>query len=214
MPTVAKSFTPADIFQGPADLWIDLGAPASAVPPVQYTNTLQLNGSGEPPDSGASGFNVGLTEGPCTVNINPKFSEIRADQFAAPVDAAFVSLASEIDFAVKETQLSKFPKYFAGILTGTYSNLGAGGTNPAADFLQIGSNKSSQAQLHTLMLIAPRRDVASKWLYVFAYKAYLKSAISLQLDRKKETVIKMKWGCIADPARVAKDQVLQIVRMT
>lgn len=213
MPTVAKAFSPADIFQGPADLWLDLGAPVSAVPPVQYTNTLQLDATGAPPDSGSAGVNLGLTEGPCSVSIHPKFNEIRADQFAAPVDAAFVSLACEIDFNIKELNLARFPKYFAGILTGTYTDVTAG-ANPACDFLQIGSNKSSQAQLHTLMLIAPRRDVANKWIYVFAYKTYLKSAITLPLDRKKETVIKLKFGCIADTARVAKDQVLQMIRMT
>ncbi len=213
MATVSKSFTPADVFQGPADLWIGLGAPASAVPPVQYTNTLQLDGTGQPPDSGAAGISIGLTEGPCSISIHPKFVEIKADQFAAPVDAAFVSMATEIDFAVKESKLSRFPQFFAGLLTSTYTDVVAG-ANPACDFLQIGSQKTSAATTRTLMLIAPRRDTTGKWIYVFAYRAYLKSAIAMAVDRKKETIIKMKWGCIADTTRVAKDQVLQFIRMT
>lgn len=301
MATVSKSFSPADIFQGPADCFLGIKAPASANPPVQYTNTLQLDASGQPPDSsttgqiltitlgnaggtgyavgdvvlltqaGASngmavvltvsggvvvtlavlrpgtgysaasnlatvhqtgggndaltitistiqaGISLGLTEGPCSVNIHPKFDEIKADQFAAPVDAAFISLATEIDFVVKELTLRNIQQYFAGLLTGTYFNLTGSPvstTNSAADFLQIGSNRSSQAMTTTLMLIAPRRDVASKWVYVMAYSAYLKSAIQIQVGRKKETMVKMKWGCIADTSRVAKDQVLSIVRMT
>ena len=214
MPTVSKAFTPSDIFQGPADIWLDIAAPASAVPPVLFTNTLQLNASGEPPDSGVAGVSLGLTEGPCAVSIAPKFNPIRADQFAGDVDAAFVSLGCEIDFSIKETNLLKMPKYFSGILTSIYTNLSAGSSNPAADMLQIGSNKSSQAQVHTILMIAPRRDVASKWMYVMAYRCYLKGVISLAFDRRKETVIKTKWGCIADPARVPKDQVMQIIRMT
>lgn len=214
MPTVAKSFNPADIFQGPADIWIDIGAPPSAVPPVQYTNTLQLNASGEPPDSGSSGIHLGLTEGPCSLSIMPKFNEIRADNFAAPIDAAFVSLACEVDFGVKEFNLVRIPKYFSGLTTGKYSNLGAGSANPAADLLQIGSSASATANFHTIMLISPRRDAAGKYLYLFAYRTFVKSSLAFHFDRKKETVIKLKVACIADPARIAKDQVLQIVRQT
>ena len=216
MPTTrAKVFTPGDIFQGPADVYLGVQAPASAVPPVQYINTLQLDASGQPPDAGASGIHLGLTEGPASISSTPKFDEIKSDQFAAAVDAAFVSLATEIDFIVKELSLAHIQRYFAGILTGTYTNVVAGGTNPAADFLQVGSNKNSQMQgLTTLLLIAPRRNVASKWLYVMAYKAYLASAIALPVDRKKETSIKMKWKCVADTSRAASDQVLQIVGMT
>ncbi len=210
---IVKSFTPADILQGPADIYLDVQAPASAVPPVQYTNTLQLDASGQPPDGGALGIHLGLSEGPASISIHPKFSEIRADQFAGPIDVAFVSLECEIDFAIKESSLTRIQKFFAGVLTGTYASLPIGVTNPAADFLQIGSAKTSAVNLHTLLLITPDRGTAAKWAYVMAYKAYLASAVALPIGRSKETVLKLKWKLIADTARVAKDQVLQIVRM-
>lgn len=299
MAVVTKAFTPADIFQGPADLFLDIAAPASATPPVQYTNTLQLDASGQPPDastagelaavsagstpgtgyvlgdileitqagaanglvrvtgitgpsgvgtvaivragtgysaasnlpsvhrSGAGddtttitittiqkGINLGLTEGPCSISINPKFAEIMADQYAGAVDAAFVSMACEVDMVIKETNLRKVQKYFAGLLSGAYFDLPAGSTHPAADFLQIGSSRTSQANTHTLLLIAPRRDAASKWVYAMFYRAYLKSAVQMDTGRAKETMLKLKWGCIADTSRVAKDQVGQIIRMS
>lgn len=213
MPT-AKSFTPADIFQGPADIYLDVQAPPSAVPPVQYVNTVQLDASGQPADGAVAGVHLGLSEGPASLSITPKFSEIRADQYGAPVDAAIVSLACEIDVALKELTLANIKKYFAGAGVGTYSNIGAGATNPAADFLQVGSPTTANPVLHTLMLIAPDRGHSGKFVYVMAYSAYLASAVALPLDRKKETVIKLKWKCIGDTARVAKDQVLQIVRTT
>lgn len=301
MPTVSNVFTPADIFQGPADIFLGVKAPPSAVPPVQGTNTLTLDGSGQPPDAsttgqlgaiavnaagsgyavgdifsitqtgGANGLGVvttvsgstvtgvailrygtgysvgnglatvhqtgsgndaltvnistiqagihlGLSDGPCSASFHPKFDEIRADNFSAPVDAAFVSLASEIDVILKETTFRNIQQYFAGLSSGTYFNLTGtpvSSTNPAADFLQIGATKSSgMNNVTTLLLIAPRRDVAAKWLYVMVYRAYLKSAIALGVNRKKETVLKLKFGGLADTSRVAKDQVAQIVRMT
>lgn len=297
MTTVSKGFSPSDIFQGPADAWLGIGAPASAVPPVEYTNTLQLNSAGEPADSnttggiltgtvgttgsGGSGYvvgdyvsvtqtgavngilrvktvstgailtfdvirpgtgysvannlvivtitgvgtgatgrvltieaavNLGLTDGPASTNINPKFNEIMSDNFAAPVDVAFVSQACEIDIIVKQTNLRRIQRYFAGLNTGAYFDLLAGSTNPACDLLQIGSSRSSASQVSTLMLIAPRRDSATGWMYMLAYRAYLAGSIAPIFDRKKETTYKLKFKCLADTSRAATDQVLQIVR--
>lgn len=298
MPTVSKAFNPSDIFQAPADVFMDILSPPSAVPPVQYTNTFQLNANGEPPDAAtvgelatvtlgnaggsgyavgdilelvqsgadgglvevltlsasavatvrvlkggrgysaaanlvtvhrtgagndaatitvstiAAGFSLGLTDGPASVNITPKFNEITADQFGGTVDAAFVSQSCEIDIIVKELVLKRIEKYFAGVQTGTYFNLRAGATNPAADFLQIGLPNSSQVNTHTLTLIAPRRDAANKWMYVHAYKTYLKSSMPIGLDRKKEVLLKLKFKCLLDLTRVNTDLSMQIVRMT
>ncbi len=213
MATVSKAFTVADLLQGPLDWYLDVQAPPSANPPVQYTNTLQLDASGQPPDGGSAGLHLGLSEGPGGISINPKFQEIHADQFAGPIDAAFVSLECEIDFPLKESKLANIQKYWAGVLTGTYTSVIAG-ANPACDFLQIGTPKTSAVNLHTLMGIVPDRGTAAKWAYIMAYKCYLASAIALPIGRSKETVLKLKWKCIADTSRVAGDQVLQIVRMT
>lgn len=296
MTTVSKSFTPADIFQGPADIYIGVKAPASAVPPVQYTNTLQLDSSGQPPigatgqiasvsvgatgsggsgysvgdtltitqsggangmvrvstvNSGAvtavillkggvgysaannlpvtggggsgctiniltivSGYHLGLTEGPASISTNPKFTMIGADQYSVPVDAAFSSLEAEIDFAVKELAFSNLQRYFAGLFSANYFDLSVGSTNPATDLMQIGSSPSAAALTPTLLLVAPRRDVANKFVYAMGYKCYIKSAIAMAAQRNKETVIKLKWGLLADTSRVAKDMALQIVRGT
>lgn len=213
MALVTKVFTPGNIFQGPADVYLDLGAPPSAVPPVQYTNTLTLDSSGQPSDTGSAGIHLGLTEGPASLAWTEKFEEIRADQLAAAVDAAFISAMAEIDFNVKETNLSRLKKFFAGPNTGAYFDLPIGITNPAADMLQIGAMRSSAVQFHTLLLVAPRRDATGKYLYILAYRALLVSAIAAALDRKKETVYKLKFKCLADVSRVAKDQTMQIVWM-
>ncbi len=293
MPTVAKAFTAADVFQGPADIYIGVTNPPSAVPPVQYTNTLQLDNSGQPPigttgqiatvtvaaggsgyaagdtltvvQSGGvagmirvltvaagvvstvavirggqgyatasglattggtgtgctitistitAGFHIGLTEGPAQVNIAPKYELIKADQFSPEIDAALISLDTEIDFVVKEMVFSTLQQLFTGLFSATYWNLSAGGTNPAADFLTIGATNSSQAILQSLLLVAPRRDAANKFVYALGYRTYIKSAIQFNIGRPKENMFKLKFGCLADMNRIAKDRVMQIIRTT
>lgn len=292
MSIVSKVFSPADVFQGPAEIYLGVTPPVSAVPPVAGTNTITLDGYGQPTigskgqiatvsvgtggtgysvgdtltviQSGAfaglvrvtaaaggvvsavvvinggqgysvasglatigglgsgctitiatitAGFHLGLTQGPVAINITPKFNEIKADQFSAPVDAAFVSNACEIDFIIKETALNQIQQFFSGLYSATYWNLVAGGTNPACDFLQIGSTPSSIAKTTSLLLVGTRRDQSNKYIYALSYKAYPKSAVTLgPVQRKKETEIKMKFGMILDPTRVVSDMTMQVVR--
>lgn len=208
---VTKVFTPADIWQGPADVYLDVAAPTSAIPPVAGTNTLTLDVSGQPTDTGAAGVHLGITEGPVMVDFQPGFHDILGDQLGAQVDAALVSLKGNIDFALKEMNFVNLVKYFGSSL-GTYTSLSAGSTNPAADFIQIGAPRSSQTTKHTLLLVSPRRDAAQKYGYVLAYRAILASAIASELSRAKENIWKLKFECLADTTRVASDQVAQIVK--
>lgn len=211
---VNKLFTPNDIFQGPADVYVDVATPPSAVPPVPGTNLLTLDALGQPNDTGSLGFHLGLTEGPCSVSFHPVYHEILADQFAAAIDAAFVSSTCDIEFAIKEYNLSRYPSYFAGLTTGNYFNLTAGGTNPAADLLRIGSSNGAAVNHHTLTLVAPRRNTSpQKYMYVMAYKAVLTSSIQFEFSRKKESVVKAKFRCLADTSRVGQDQVYQFVQI-
>jgi hypothetical protein len=291
MPTVSKSYTPADIFQGGADIYLGVTPPPSAVPPVAGTNTLTLDANGQPPiastgqiataalnaggtgytvgdtlfitQSGAvagmirvatlsgsavatfvvinggrgysvatglatvggtgsgctidistitAGYHLGLTEGPASISISPKFNLIRSDQHAAEIDAAFVSQTCEIDFTLKEFVLANMQRTFSGLFSATYWNLAAGGTNPAADFVQVGSSFSSYSKTSSLLLVAARRDVPGKYVYALAYRAYIKSAWQMTANRAKENVWKLKAGCILDTSRIAKDMCIQIVK--
>lgn len=293
MPTVAKVFTSADIFQGPAEIYLGVAAPASAVPPIQYTNTLQLDQAGQPPigtngqiatatlgaggsgytvgdtltvvqagaqagmirvltvSAGAvvtfailrggqgystasglattggsgtgctitiatitAGFHFGLSEGPAQVQIAPKYELIKADQFSAEIDGALISMACEMDFTIKEMALAAMLQLFTGLFSATYWNLSAGSTNPAADLLQIGATNSSQALTTSLLMVAPRRDAANKFVYALGYKAFIKSAIQFSIGRPKENMFKLKFACLADMNRVVKDRVMQIIRTT
>ncbi len=204
MAVVSKVYTPGNIFQGPADVFIDVTAPASNVPPSADVNEITLDASGQP--TAAAGLHLGSTEGPAQVSITEKFNEIRDDQHESPIDLAFDTVEAEIDFNVKETTLSNLQKYLASDSLGAYTALAG------AQVLQVGGQTDSSRTTRTLMLIAPRREAAGKSVYVFAHKAYLKSALQLTFHRTKENVHKLKFGVVADTTRVAGDEVMQIVR--
>jgi hypothetical protein len=203
MATITKVYTPANILQGPADFYLDVPAPASHNPPTADADELTLDASGQPP---TGGVHVGSIEGPATVSITEKFNEIRDDQHESPIDLAFDSVEAEIDVTVKETALDNLLKFFSN------DNLGAYTALAASKALQVGGAVSSAMTPRTLLLIAPNRAVAGKWIYVFAFKAYLKSAIQLTFQRNKENTHKLKFGCFMDPTRVAGDELLQVVK--
>jgi hypothetical protein len=209
MATVPHSFSPADIFQGPMDIWLDMAAPPSAVPLVPGVNTPTIDqATGVPTDTGDDGFNLGITEGPVTFSLAPTFQPIMADNFSAPIQTGLTQMEGSIGFAVKELDYARMPNYFAGLQTCTYFALPAGANAPASDFLQFGDMRSAAAREHTLLMIGPRRG--KYWLYIFAYRAYLTSAFSIEWGRAKETIIKVEWGLLADPNRQPRDQVLQM----
>jgi hypothetical protein len=289
--TVNKAYSPANIIQGPCEIYLGVTPPTSAVPPVAGVNTIVLDAKGQPTvaatgqiasvaiaaggsgysqgdtltiiQSGAiwgavrvltvsagavatvavirggqgyaaasglattggtgtgctitiatitAGFYLGATEGPATTTLTPKFNEIKADQYSAPIAAAFVSNTGEIEFTCKEFLLVNLQKYFAGLASATYWNLSAGSTNPACDFIQIGSSYPSSAMTVPLLLVSPNRALLDRYFYWLAYRAYIKSAIQMGVNRKKELILKLKWGLILDTTRVASDMAAQFVR--
>lgn len=220
MANVAKSYTPSWIIQGPSDVYLDVKAPTSAIPPTQGTNVwgpatggglYVVDAKGQPSDNGSAGVHLGLVEGPSVLTITPKFAEIMGDQFAAPVDAAFVSAEFEIDFVAKEALFQSLQKYFSSNL-GTYTSVVAG-SNPAADFLQFGNVNDCAIDFHSILFVSPDRANVGKFYIVQAYKTFLSSAVQTTFHRTTQTTWKLKFKAIADTTRVLKDAVAQIVKI-
>jgi hypothetical protein len=220
MANIVKNYDSSKIIQGPADVYLDVKAPPSAIPGVQGTNCwgpaaggglYTVDTAGQPADNGSAGVHLGLMEGPATITVTPKFAEILGDQFAAPVDAAFVSADFEVDFVAKEALLQTMQKYFSSTL-GTYTSVVAG-ANPAADFLQFGNENTCAITFHTIMFVSPDRSNVGKFYIVQAYKCFLASAVQTTFARVTQTTWKLKFKCIADTSRVMKDCVAQIVKI-
>lgn len=203
MANVPRSYTVGNIFQGPVDVYVNIAAPTSASPPTQASE-VALDANGQP-TSGA-GFHVGSVEGPTSILITEKCNEILDDQHESPIDVAFDTIEAEIDLNMKETNLSRLQTLLTSAALGAYTSL----ANSQA--LQIGGQLDSSLSFVTLMLVSPRRDVAGKFIYAFVYKSFLNSAIAAALIRNKETVYKLKFRAVMDTARLAGDELMQIVR--
>jgi hypothetical protein len=157
------------------------------------------------------GFHIGLSDGPVTLHTTPKFLEIRADQPAAAVDAAFTSLETEIDIVVKEALLQNLRPFFSSTL-GTYTAVAAGSTNPACDFLQIGSVSTCATLFNSILLVSPDKSNLGHFYIVNLYKALLMSAVETTFHRTTISEWKLKFRGIADTNRVMGDLVAQIVK--
>lgn len=217
MANLAKNYNISNIIQGPADIFIDVQPPPSAVPPIEgentwalNTGTYQIDSNGQPTDNGSDGFHVGLSDN-VVLHISPKFEEIRADQFVGAIDAAFVSTETEIDVVVKEMVLSKLSKYFTSLL-GTYTQVDAGVDIPQSDVLQIGNPISSTAVQRSMLMIGADRTSVGQFWVINAYKTVLKAAIKTDFHRGKEVTWALKFACLADITRTLSDMSLQVVR--
>lgn len=206
MATITKTYDASKIFQGPVDVYAAIAAPTSSLTPTADANTLTLDSSGQPTDTGTAGVHLGSVEGPSTISITEKVNEILDDQHENAIDAGFDSIEAEIDFNLKETALAKLLTLL------TASTLGARTLLAAQEVLQLGGKLDSAANPITLLLVSPRRDLAGKFLYAMAYKAFLNSALPFSFSRSKENVHKLKFRCVMDLARVAGDELMQIVR--
>lgn len=204
MAFLARVYTPSNIFQGPADVYVGLTAPASALVPTADSNTLTLDALGQPTSS--TGFHAGLVEAPTMPTITEKNSEIEADQFETAVDLAHVSIEAEIDFNLMETNLSRIQQMFSNNSLVTYNSV------TGAQVLQFGGVVNAAMNFTTICAIAQRRDNTAKFNYWFLYRAYLASALQLTWDRSKPSVWKCKFKGVADTSRVLGDELMGVVR--
>lgn len=201
---IPRTYNVGNIFQNPVDVYINIVSPASSNTPTADSNCLILDSSGQP--SSAAGWHVGSVEGPTAISFTEKVNEIMDDQHDAPIDAGFDSIEGEIDFNMKETNLPHMQVLFTVDGMSNYQSYFDG------EVLQVGGQFSSSTNTVSILLVSQRRDAAGKFIYVLAYKCYLKSAMVLNFIRSKESVYKLKFGVISDLARSTGDEIMQIVR--
>lgn len=204
MSNISRVYTVANVPQGPMNLYLGLTAPTSSKTPGSDSNTLTLDGSGQPTSS--TGFHAGLIDAPVTLTITEKFNEIMADQFEMGVDVAFDSINIEGAVNIKEAVWANILTYLTANNLATYTSLAN------SQVLQIGGKQDSSVGMTSLTAISVRRDNTAKFAYWMIFKTYLDAAIQLTFDRKKENVFKLKFHGIADLTRVTGDELAQIVR--
>lgn len=164
------------------------------------------NGVGTSSGNILVGQHLGLTEGPTTLSVTPHFNEIRADQFESPIDAYLTKVEAEIDTVLLEYDPLTFQRWFSADTV----------TNPAllanSRITTFGGQFTDASNLRTLMLVSPDRATVGRWIYVFAFRAYIASAIPLTFHRTAANTFKLKWKLVADFSRQPGDELLHQVR--
>lgn len=155
-----------------------------------------------------SGFHVGLTDGPASFHINQKFSEIRADQFEAPIDYAFISTDFEVDVNMKEVDFQRMSAWMSCPPWTTASKL------PTSDVMTIGGVNSDAQSFFTLLLVGINRVDTTKFSYLLGYRAHLKAAFQMTFHRATTNVFKVKFTLVADTDRAVGDEFAMLAKHT
>jgi len=191
------------IHQGPGKLWLAVAVPTSG-------NRLLIDTTGTP-TAGSPVF-AGATEGATTVALAPKLEQIMSDQLAAPIDVVMTGEAETIEVTMKQSDLANLKNFIVhGVFsTGTDAGLPSG----AQTYEEISFGGVIAIPKTAVAVVSPRRDAAGKYVVSQLYQAYQAEAVQLPFQRGKETTFKVKFDGLADPTRVAGDQVGKIYRQT
>jgi hypothetical protein len=192
----ARDFTPGEIQQGPADLWI------IGTPPNDTAQRLTL-ASDLTPDSVAhpNSLCLGLTESAITMTITPKIELIKADQADGAVDAYCTALETKLEATLNQAALAKLTQAL-GLGTGAYA-IDAGGT---PGWEQVGVGGLALPSQIAVAAIAPKRSDGTKAWVGLLYKVISGDGVSLVISRAKPGTYKVTFTGLADLSRTAGRQ--------
>ncbi len=187
----AKSFSVAEIYQGPADLWLIDPAPTDAA------QRVTLDAATLTPDSvaHATSKHLGGTEGPVTLSVKPKIGEIRVDQHEGALDVFVESIEATIEAEMKQSEALKLSRA-----------LGIGSYSTAAGYAQVTFGGTSQPPVISVAAIAPKRTDGTKALVGCLYRVNAVEGIELTMSRKKASTYKVVFRGLIDLTRTAGRQ--------
>jgi hypothetical protein len=192
----ARDYTPSEIQQGPANLWI------VGTPPTDNGQRLTL-AADLTPDAAAHPLSLGLgmMETAVTLTLTPKIEAIKVDQGDAPVAFYCVSLEAKIEATMSQMGFDKLMQAL-GLGSAAYS-IDAGGT-PAWEQIVFGG--STQPAQFAVAAIAPKRSDGTKAWVACLYKVMSADGLTILVSRAKPAAYKVQFSGLADLARTAGRQ--------
>lgn len=195
------TFTPANIFQGPGNLWVGCTVPATG-----SRLLIDINGN---PTQGAPRC-VGGTEGAMSLSIGPKYEEEEIDQIPGAVDVVLTTETNEIDVTLKEITLQNLQAALANATYATGNDAGLPAGFQAYEEVAFGGLVAPAKSC--IAVISQRRDAPGKFVVATLYNAYAQDPIATAFDRSKATVWKVKFRGLNIPSRPAGDMTGKIYR--
>lgn len=189
----AKNFVPAEIYQGPADLWLVSPAPTDAAMQVAIDPTTLT------PDVGvhASCVHLGMTQGAITLSVVPKIDVIKADQFDAGVDCYLASLTAKIEAEMLQSAMDKLARALG---VGNY-------TTSAGNYSQCTFGGTNQPPTLCIAAIGAKRTTPTKPVCFCLYRVNAAEGISWIAQRTKPSAYKLGFTGQSDVTRTAGRQI-------
>lgn len=191
-PTV-RNFMPAEIYQGPADLWLVSPAPTDAA--IQVT----LDAASLTPSitAHATSTHLGLTEGACTIEVQPKIELIRSDQF----DGAIAAYVNTVTCKIEATLLQSTMQNLATALgVGNYSTT-------AGNFAQCTFGGTNQPPTLCVAAVGLKRTTPTKAVCACLYRVNAADGITWTAQRTKASTFKVSFTGQSDVTRTAGRQI-------
>jgi hypothetical protein len=190
---------PNEIHVGPADIYMDVDAPATAVVEGgEPTWMPHLNGVP------SSGVHVGATLGESTFTWVSEKTDILAEQVMGILDKFISQQNATLAFVAEERNYSLMKHTFDNIMSvNNATRLGFTG----------GGGGSIIAPLYTtIFLSSARRDIAGAYEILVAYKCISINAMPLTYSRTAPSTYAVMFQCLPDTTRTRGDQIFQLSR--
>jgi len=185
----AKNFVPAQIYQGPADLWLVSPAPTDSAMRVTLDATTLT------PDSTvhATSVHLGMTQGAITFTVTPKIDFIKGDQFDGPLAAYISTLTAKIEAEMLQSAMDKLARALG---VGTYSTT-------AGNFAQCTFGGTNQPATMCIAAIGLKRTTPTKAVVGCLYRVNATDGITWTAQRTKASTYKLGFTGQADVTRTA-----------
>jgi hypothetical protein len=191
MAGTVKGYAPAEIIQGPGEVWVIGTAPADAAVRL----TLASDGT---PDATAhpGSVHLGAIASAITTTAKGKIAPIKLDQYDAPLDSYLTELEGKIEAELAQTASQKAQRMLG---VATYST-GAG-------YRQVTFGGTGTVPKACIAVISPTRAAANRYVVAILYVAVGTGGFTLGMGKGKAATVKTTFVGMADTTRTAGKQV-------
>ncbi len=188
-----------EIHVGPADIFMDVTAPATA--PSQGTEPTWLaHNQGVP----SSGTHVGATLGESVFTWESEKTDIEAEQVMGILDKFISQQNATLTFTAEERNYL--------LMKQTLDNIFSVNDSARMGFTGGGGGSIIPISYTTIALTSGRRDIAGAFEVLVMYKCVSINAMPLTYSRTAPSTYAVSFQCLPDTTRTKGDQIFQFSR--
>lgn len=190
---------PNEIHVGPANIYMDVTAPATA-PSAGAEPTWMSHLNGVP----SSGVHVGATLGESVFTWTSEKTDILAEQVMGILDKFISNQMATLTFTAEERNYQ--------LMKHTFDNIMSVNDGVRMGFTGGGGGTILPILYTTIFLSSGRRDIAGAFEILVAYKCVSINAMPLTYSRTTPSTYAVQFQCLPDTTRTDGDQIFQFSR--